>query len=167
MPFESFIKFCKECNIQLKLNNSRDIERKNFCSHSCRAKFTKLHLKTDVIKLISLMNTPEANAKKARKGELNGRWIKDRNALQHRGRFENYEWKRKIMICDEYTCQHCKKIGGKLEVHHKAPYKLFKNLRFETNNGLTLCSSCHKQLHSAFTKMFGAISSIRNINYAI
>lgn len=158
MPFRSFQKYCKECKVQLKLNNSRDIVRKNFCSHSCRAKFYEISKNGDIL----LMSTPEANAKKARKGELNGRWIKNRSLIKTRPRYENYEWKRIVMDSQKYTCQECGKIGCQLQVHHKAPYKLFKNLRFEVGNGLTLCQPCHKKIHSAAAELFGGMTSMKH-----
>lgn len=158
MPFESFQKFCKECNVQLKLNNSRDIERKNFCGHSCRAKYYEIAKNGNV----QAMSTPEANAKKARKGSDNGRFIADRSLIKTRKRHENYEWKRSVMDCQKYTCQECGKVGGQLQVHHKAPYSLFKNLRFETGNGLTLCQSCHKKIHAVAAELFGGMTSIKH-----
>jgi very-short-patch-repair endonuclease len=36
---ERLIKFCLQCNNELKLNNTRDIERKKFCSKSCCTKW--------------------------------------------------------------------------------------------------------------------------------
>jgi len=46
---------------------------------------------------------------------------------------------------DNYTCQHCGKSGGWLEVHHKIPYHSFK-CPVEANhhsNLTTLCRKCH------------------------
>ena len=139
MPFRSFQKYCKECKVQLKLNNSRDIVRKNFCSHSCRAKFYEISKNGDIL----LMSTPEANAKKSRKGELNGRWIKNRSLIKTRPRYENYEWKRIVMDSQKYTCQECGKRGVYLEAHHKKKFSDFPELRFDLNNGITLCRICH------------------------
>jgi hypothetical protein len=155
MLFKSYKKLCKECNVQLTLNNSRDIVRKNFCSHSCRAKFYEIAKHGNV----ALMSTPEANAKKVRKGELNGRWIKDRSLVKTRSAHENYVWKRVVMTRDKFTCQNCEKIGGKLQVHHKAPYKLFKNLRWVEQNGITLCEPCHKKLHTTTAEIFGGMTA--------
>ena len=36
MSFTTIEKFCLQCSKKLKLNNNRDIERKKFCSKSCR-----------------------------------------------------------------------------------------------------------------------------------
>jgi len=166
MPFESIEKYCKNCDLKLQLKCSRDIHRKNYCSHSCRAKHIKLHTFYPVNLLVKLMNTPEANAKKARKAELNGRWVSDRNSLNHRNRYENYQWKKLVMERDSFTCQECGKIGHKLHIHHKAPYKLFPKLRWELYNGITVCQDCHKKIHSAFTELFNSISSQKISTYA-
>jgi hypothetical protein len=37
MYFEK--KFCKNCNSELKIQNKRDVIRKNFCSRSCNGIF--------------------------------------------------------------------------------------------------------------------------------
>ena len=165
MLFKSYQKFCKECGIQLKLNNNRDIDRKNFCNHSCRAKFASKTFDMNI--MWAKAHTPEANIKKTRSGKLNGRWLDDRAAIKHRGRYENYEWKRLVMERDLFTCKDCGQVGKELHVHHKAPYKLFPKLRWAMDNGITFCKPCHKKLHSAFTKVFGAITSQKGAQYAV
>lgn len=37
--FKNFKKLCKSCGEELKLNNTRDIKRKNFCSRKCSSSF--------------------------------------------------------------------------------------------------------------------------------
>lgn len=37
------------------------------------------------------------------------------------------------------------KTGGNLEADHIKPYSLFPELRYEVDNGRTLCVDCHKK----------------------
>lgn len=57
------------------------------------------------------------------------------------------DWRLSVFERDKYTCQRCKKRGGILNAHHIKSYKDFPNLRYELSNGVTLCETCHKNLH--------------------
>ena len=56
---------------------------------------------------------------------------------------EYEEWRKKVFERDLYTCQKCGEIGGRLEADHIKPWALYSELRFELNNGQTLCKECH------------------------
>ena len=50
---------------------------------------------------------------------------------------------------DNYTCCDCGKKSCKgekvyLNAHHKIPFSEDINLRFDVDNGVTLCIDCHK-----------------------
>lgn len=58
---------------------------------------------------------------------------------------------------DKYTCQCCgnKSTAGnsvELHAHHILNWKDNKDKRYDTNNGITLCSSCHYMFHSKYGK---------------
>lgn len=57
---------------------------------------------------------------------------------------EYINWRMTIFIRDNYTCQGCQKVGGYLTAHHVKSWAKYPKLRFETNNGITLCEDCHK-----------------------
>lgn len=53
-----------------------------------------------------------------------------------------------VLKRDAYTCQECKVKSGcgvkvRLEVHHKKSYAEYPALRFDVDNGITLCKNCH------------------------
>ena len=54
------------------------------------------------------------------------------------------EWSRAIKVKDNYTCQLCGQHGGQLHSDHIKPFFLFPELRFDLENGRTLCVSCHR-----------------------
>ena len=68
------------------------------------------------------------------------------------------QWTKDIIKRDGYICNKCKKVGGKLEVHHKKDFATIirenkvKSLEdaltcvelWDHDNGETLCKNCHK-----------------------
>lgn len=62
-------------------------------------------------------------------------------------REEGYsKWRNQCLKRDNFTCQRCGSTED-LHVHHIKPYKSFPELRTEISNGITLCQSCHKEIH--------------------
>lgn len=60
----------------------------------------------------------------------------------------NYRnWRTTVFERDGYTCQCCGKLGGTLNCHHIYSYSKHPSLRYNPNNGITLCEDCH-----SFTK---------------
>jgi hypothetical protein len=70
---------------------------------------------------------------------------------------QQYAWRNQCLIRD--GC--CKKCGCKsnLVVHHIVPYKLDVTLRWNVNNGITLCEDCHKQ----FNKEYGVAANVEEL----
>jgi len=54
-------------------------------------------------------------------------------------------WRTKVFRRDNYTCQKCKKQGGKIVAHHKKSWSKYPKLRFVVSNGITYCEDCHKE----------------------
>jgi len=102
-----------------------------------------------------------------RKGQIP--WNKGKKFLQIRGekhpnwkggkqrdrdRIEYKKWREAVFERDNYTCQFCGQRGY-LEAHHKMRWGIFKEERFNINNGVTLCRACHRKLHNRVIWIFG------------
>ena len=64
---------------------------------------------------------------------------KIRNSLEYR------LWREAVFKRDNWICRFCGQHGGKLNVDHIKPFSLFLELRFNIDNGRTLCVECHKK----------------------
>ncbi|RTL07750.1 HNH endonuclease [Candidatus Dependentiae bacterium] len=63
---------------------------------------------------------------------------------------EHKAWSNAVRGRDKFTCQLC---GGKpkrrksIHAHHIVPFAEDASLRFDVNNGVTLCRMCHRRVH--------------------
>lgn len=80
-------------------------------------------------------------------GENHPNWIKDRNKLvkrQERNDSAYKGWRKSVWVRDNYKCRisnaECK---GRIEAHHILGWTAFPELRYQTNNGITLCHAHH------------------------
>lgn len=78
-------------------------------------------------------------------GYLNHNWkggLRTENEIV-RASIEYKNWRQFIFERDDYTCQMCNNKGKYLEAHHIKKFNNFPELRFDLNNGITLCKNCH------------------------
>ena len=64
-----------------------------------------------------------------------------------------YKWRKLVLKRDKKTCQVCgKKIN--LQVHHLFDRTHYPDKKFKVDNGITLCSKCHRVFHTEYKKHF-------------
>lgn len=80
-------------------------------------------------------------------GENHPNWILDRSLVKRRQERNNPEyklWRKKVWNRDRFKClisnQDCE---GKIEAHHILGWSNYPELRYEVNNGITLCHAHH------------------------
>lgn len=61
------------------------------------------------------------------------------------------DWRKSVYKKYNYTCVACgDSRGGNLVAHHKESWSTRKDLRLVESNGVTACSSCHKEFHAKY-----------------
>ncbi len=81
------------------------------------------------------------------KGNKHWAWIEDRNIVLENDKKDTVEykqWRLSVYRRDTFKC----KIGngdckGRIEAHHILPWREYEELRYEINNGITLCHFHH------------------------
>lgn len=74
------------------------------------------------------------------------RWSTNREEVRQdrRSDGEYKQWRKNVYKRDEYKCKIANlDCSGKIEAHHILSWKEFKELRYEINNGITLCRAHH------------------------
>lgn len=110
---------CKECQAYFSVKNYRK-DTAYFCSHTCASQYKDEGKRTADKKI--------------------------RQSARYKA------WRTLIFERDNYTCVQCgdhnfEGRGESLALHadHIKPFALYPELRFDVNNGRTLCVPCHKK----------------------
>lgn len=117
---KNVIKKCLVCFKAFRVPNCRKYKAK-FCTKRCKGKFYV--------------------------GEKSCHYKKDRSLVKHQEERNNPEykqWRYQVYKRDRYVCR----IGnteciGKLEAHHILSWRDYPELRYNINNGITLCRTHH------------------------
>lgn len=158
--------FKKGCAIRLGLKNSTEQNRKIGLANSIalKGKVIPEEVKRKISESLKGRKKPEGFAKlqsKLRQGKKSHFWKGGLTslAMQVRNHFQYSEWRTSVFIRDNYTCQDCGQVGGKLNADHQKPFSfLLKEFKIKTLdqalkcsylwdilNGLTLCEDCHRK----------------------
>jgi endogenous inhibitor of DNA gyrase (YacG/DUF329 family) len=123
---------CYVCGKEFyKIKSQIDRSEKHFCSEKCKCE----HQTT-------------------LRGELSPQYnpnLTDEERIVNRDCIEYTEWRNKVFERDNYTCQRCGKRQGDINAHHLNGYHWYKEGRTDVNNGVTLCSCCHKEFHEIYS----------------
>ena len=59
------------------------------------------------------------------------------------------DWRKKVLARDKYKCQmpQCKRRGKRMQVHHIKKWSYASSLRYDVDNGITLCWDCHNEVN--------------------
>lgn len=77
--------------------------------------------------------------------------LTDKDRVNRRNNKKIPFWRKKVYARDKYSCQICgDNSGGNLNVHHLMGYNKYPKLRYDKNNGVTLCDICHMDFHNVY-----------------
>lgn len=136
------VKSCEYCSniIELKrrLGPSR-FNNRRFCSIRCVVDWRESEYDNGKQRVPSTHIFP--------KGSDNPNWnggsTTEAQKIRKGARYKN--WRKQIFKRDDYTCQICLKRGGDIEADHIKQFAYHPELRFDVNNGRTLCKKCHRK----------------------
>ena len=92
-------------------------------------------------------NSPSDFQPGQNKGENHPRW-KGGNSREYKTGYYSKEyrgWRMSVFLRDNFTCRNCGVKNCYLTAHHIKSFAHFPVLRFDLNNGLTLCEKCHSE----------------------
>lgn len=100
-------------------------------------------------------NTFIEKMKKRMSGQNNPKWrdgvTPERTKIWKSEEYQN--WRTYVFKRDNFICQMCgKQKSGKMTANHIKKFSDYPELRYEKNNGITLCSECHYCLVNGFEK---------------
>jgi len=141
----------RKCNRRGKTARFLSTDRRYLCQKCYnryrRQEIRKLGCRTKDVRKARRNCTPEQREKERRK-RIFAKW-KDKELDKLRRTPEYEAWRIAVLERDEYKCQHCEKTGGRLHAHHIKRFKPHPELRYDVDNGITLCRQCHEDLHIA------------------
>lgn len=125
---------CVFCGNNFEIFPYRKMSAK-YCSYSCNAKNREYSELT------------KEKMSESHRQEKSWNWIKDRTQLKkknNRNDMAYKEWRKNVWLRDSFKCkisnQDC---SGRIEAHHILSWLSYPELRYEINNGITLCHAHH------------------------
>ena len=80
------------------------------------------------------------------RGEKHPRWISDRTVVvrQERNDPAYQQWRKQVWLRDGFKCKIANQdCAGRIEAHHILVWRDYPELRYNINNGITLCHAHH------------------------
>lgn len=128
--------WCASCNPTKAKSRDRSCV---ICGASFQVPYPSMTLKTC---------SPECQRRhrsEKQRGDKSHRWEggkTDANKLLRKS-LDATMWREQVFARDDYTCVKCGERGGSLTADHIKPWAIYPALRFDVDNGRTLCRSCH------------------------
>lgn len=91
-------------------------------------------------------NSPSQFVKGQNSGDKHPNWKGGVSKKYKTGYYseEYINWRKSVFQRDNFTCQECGSAGY-ITAHHIKSFAKFPELRFDLNNGITLCECCHSK----------------------
>jgi hypothetical protein len=135
-------KKCAFCGKEFSVRPSW--ERVKCCSMSCSGKLRKPPM---LGRKFSQEHRKKLSAAKyGFRGEQHWNWKGGYSSAYRLRRSSDYKnWRTAVFLRDNFTCQKCGDKNIYVTAHHIKSFSHYPELRFDINNGMTLCEECHSQ----------------------
>ena len=153
---------CKKCNKEFSAYKSA---QQSFCSKEC-ADSSEEKRERSKERTIAQWSNPESraileegikvrsqspewrSAPHFQSGKAHPRYKgSKRDRTIETSRYPYVQWRTSVFKRDNYTCQRCGSHGKKLNAHHIKSWSDHPELRYDIENGVTVCKNCHGKIH--------------------
>ena len=138
----------------INAENRREKSRQNFKDPSIREKVKRTQQTEEYRHKMSIKRSGELNPMYGVIGEKHPNWnpnLTDEERRKLRKSIDDDIFRRKVLKRDKYTCQKCADSkGGNLNAHHIKNHSEHKELRYDVENGITFCETCHIEFHKKY-----------------
>ena len=157
---------CLNCHKIIYQHIGKGKGKETYCSHGCcphprgfKKDKSKLNMeglklgrawnkgKKDYLSKESIQKMSKAHIGKYEEKSSHWKGGTTKEANKIKSRIEFKLWRKAVFERDNYTCQKCGTRGACLNAHHKKTFKEYPELRTCIENGITLCTECHKAEH--------------------
>src|SRR6185312_6435325 len=99
------------------------------------------------------------------RGSLSSRWRGGKTSPDRRARNDvrTDRWRQAVFARDDFTCGICQARGGRLCADHILPWAYYPSLRWDVDNGRTLCRGCHTKLPTSGQSMLSLAASANKV----
>ena len=170
------IKFSKERSEQLsRLKKGRIVSPETLKRMSLSSpkvwlgkKFSEEHKKKIGLSNLGKKMSEESKKKmsESKTGEKNYGWYKDRTKLKKQDDRRSsavHEWRKNVYNRDKFKCKFSNKdCDGRIEAHHILNWEDFPELRYELDNGITLCHAHQPHGRSKEEKLISTLKELLN-----
>lgn len=139
---------CKEIFFSKYRVTKKYWEKRRFCSKFCmgvsmKGKMPKNH---EMLCKMSRTEATKLKMSEAQRGEKNWNWNPNRSAVTHNRRNdgEYLQWAKNVKNRDNWKCKiNNNDCDESVVAHHILSWADYVELRYEINNGITLCQAHH------------------------
>ena len=112
----------------------------------CAKEFKTYSIRYPRGRFVCSMSCRSIQQSNSQRGEKSHRWRGGltSESMLIRGSLAYSNWRRQVFCRDNFTCQMCGVVGGKLCADHIKPFSKYPELRLDLVNGRTLCWPCHR-----------------------
>jgi 5-methylcytosine-specific restriction endonuclease McrA len=140
----------KVCRVCGKITLTKPSQDRKYCSYECLGKSKRKNFCFDCGGKTSrkgVVRCSLCNAKWCvgeRRGKVWKNGISKENEKIRQSK-QIKDWRTAVFERDNFTCVICNQRGGRLNADHIKRFSHYPELRFDINNGRTLCEACHKK----------------------